>query len=495
MNKSLLPLMKLCEDYQTLIGIEYLLHWDSDTYMPAAGITTRSKHKEYISREQHRLLVGDSFSEALKKLIDPKTKKFHDPSLTFEEKTAILRALDDYEKESKLPQKLVEEIAKTTTESSHVWADCKKNDDFATFLPYLKKVFHLMQQKADCLGYKDHPYDALVDLYEPGMTIAQIDPLFNQIKKPIQQILNARSHPHTPHKGHYDINKQKELSLTLLNKMGFTKDTYRLDLSSHPFCLGLGPHDIRMTTRIGTDDLHSNLLTVLHEGGHGLYEDHAGHPSLPYNLSRYLSIGFHESQSKFWECFVGLSLPFWEGLHPSIKHHFPDSHLTAAEIYKEVTHVEPTLIRVESDEVTYPLHIILRYEIEKGLIDGTYKAEDLPDIWNTKMREYLGITPPNNRLGCLQDVHWSAGYVGYFPTYALGCIYAAQFFDKFKKDHPDYEALMRKGDFSFIKDWLVTHIHRYGRLYHSSELIAKATGTPLTSKFFTDHLLKKYQTS
>ncbi len=493
MNKSFSDLMQLCDDHQTLVGIDYLLHWDSETYMPKLGIITRAKHKEYLSREQHRLITSSSFLKALESLIDPKSKQFKDHTLSPEQKVAVLRALEDYEKENKLPEKLVEEIAKTTTEAAHIWATCKKEDDFPTFLPYLKKVFDLMKKKAECLGYEKHPYDALVDLFEPGMRSAEIDVLFNEIKAPIKKIVAAHAgKPHEAHKGNYEVQKQMALSLDLLDKMGFMKDTYRLDLSSHPFCLGLGHHDVRMTTRIHPDDPYSNLLTVLHEGGHGLYEDHAGHPSLPLNLSRYLSIGFHESQSKFWECYVGLSLPFWQGFTPSIHHHFPHCNLSAEQIYKEVNHVEPSFIRVESDEVTYCLHIILRYEIEKGLIDGTYRADDLPDIWKEKMADYVGVVPPNNRLGCLQDVHWSSGYVGYFPTYALGCIYAAQFFDQFKKDHPDYEEEMRKGDFSFVKNWLVNNIHRHGRMYNSLELIEKVTKRPLSSKYFIEHLQCKF---
>lgn len=495
MNKVYEQLIATSEEAHLLHTLDYLLLWDSETFMPKKGVSFRSIQKEYIAKMQHKVLTSDELKSAFKELIDFKTKKILIKDLTQDQEIAILRCFEDFEKESKLPSSLVESIAKITAEASHVWSKAKQENDFATFLPYLEKIFGLMRQKADYLGFDDHPYDALVDLYEPKMTSKELDHLFGTIKDPIRQLVAHRKSVNDEClKGNFSIESQKNLSDQLLLKMGYEKDTYRLDISSHPFCLGFGPHDVRMTTRITTDNFTDNISTLLHEAGHGLYEANTDNKELPFPLRRYLSIAMHESQSKFWECFVGLNKDFWTGFYPVAEQTFPSLKKVGLNtLYDAINKIEPSFIRVHADEVTYCLHVILRYEIEKGFIDGSLKPKDLPEIWREKMKHYLGITPPNDKEGCLQDIHWASGYIGYFPTYALGCFYAAQFFNQMKKDHPDYNKKMQHHDLIFLKEWLVKNVHHHGRKYYSHELVKKVTHEDVSAKHFLKYLNEKYK--
>ncbi|MBI5274495.1 MAG: carboxypeptidase M32 [Chlamydiales bacterium] len=494
MHPAYQRLMEISEEARLLQSLDYLLMWDSETYMPKKGISFRSSQKEYIAKLQHHLLTSKELSSIFKQLIDFQTKEVLIKDLSEDQQIAVLRCFEDYEKEIKLPSSLVEEIAKVAAESSHVWSKAKQENDFAAFLPYLEKTFDLMRKKADCLGFTDHPYDALIDLYEPKMTVQQLDKLFGTIKQPIQDLVANRKNINDDClKGNFDVEKQKKISHELLLKMGYDKDAYRLDLSSHPFCFGFCQDDIRMTTRINPSNFADNISTILHEAGHGLYEANIENTTLPIPLRRYLSIAMHESQSKFWECFVGLNKNFWQGFYPTVKQEFPSlSHLSLDTLYQAVNKIEPSFIRVHADEVTYCLHIILRYEIEKGFIEGSLKPKDLPDIWREKMKQYLGIVPPTDKEGCLQDIHFAAGYVGYFPTYALGCFYAAQFFNQLKKDHPDYSKKMQHHDLLFMKQWLTKHVHSEGRKYYSHELLQKVTKEGISSRHFLHYLNEKY---
>ncbi len=404
----------------------------------------------------------------------------------------------DYTKEVVLPQSFVEEFTKLTSEALVAWSHAKKEDAFQTFAPYLDRIVAMNQQKAELLGYKDHPYDALLDLFEPGVTTADVDKLFTDLKKflipLIRKIANEKPCDDSFLHGKFSHPKQMAFAQKLLDSIGYDMSKGRLDLSNHPFSSAAHPTDSRITTRIHKTSVMSNISAVLHEGGHALYEmglpkEHYGSP-----LCEAASLGIHESQSRFFETRIGLSKPFWSHFLPILKNTFkgPLEDISLDHFYEAINQVKPSLIRIEADEVTYNLHIILRFEIEKALIEGSLKVRDIPEAWNAKMKELLGITPETNSEGCLQDIHWSMGAFGYFPTYTLVNIYASHLFLGFTHDHPDWEDKVASGKLTFIKDWLEKHVYKYGRELSSQELLEKATNKKLSSNAFIDYITKKY---
>ena len=356
----------------------------------------------------------------------------------------------------------------------------------------------MSRKKADYIGYEDHPYDALLDEFEPHMTTKEIKNLFSPLQKAtmdlLKKIQSAKQVNDDFLIGDYSIEKQKSFNRELLKIIDYSTKNGRLDLSTHPFSLAMHPTDSRITTRIDSKDPMSNIRSVLHECGHAFYE--MGLPQEQYGtpLGDFLSLGIHESQSRWWETRIGMSKPFWKFCLPHFKNTFNGKleKVTLDKFWKALNKVEPSMIRVEADEVTYALHIILRFELEIKLIDGTLKPKDIPEAWNSKMKELLGITPKSNSEGCLQDIHWSMGAFGYFPTYSLGNLYAAHFFEAFEEKHSNWEKKVENGDVQFIKDWLSENVHSYGRQYTSKELLKKVTGKAFTSKAFEEYLNKKY---
>lgn len=487
-------LVTLSKEIATWCATSALLEWDQETYMPLRALDFRSTQNSLILSHAHKLKTGAKFAKLLQSLIDLKTGRTLDPSLTPDQQAALRAWRKDYLRAAKLPSSFVKTLTVTTTQACTAWARAKKESNFKKFAPHLEKVIKLNQKKADLLGYKESPYDALLDLFEPDSTCAKLIPLFDSLKTGLKALLQRTRPTDTRFlKEHFDPHAQLEFSKTLLHAMGFIPDSFRLDLSSHPFCSPFHPTDIRMTTRVHTDDLMSNLFSTLHEGGHGLYGqnlplEHYGTP-----LGEQLSLGMDESQSRFWETRIGRTRPFWHHFLPQLQTAFPQlKNISLDEFYRAINTVAPSFIRVEADEVTYTLHIILRFEIEKMLIEGTLKVKEIPQIWNQKMQELLGITPPNDSLGCLQDIHWSLGHIGYFSTYALGNLYAAQLFETFAKHHPDWETQLSQGNLTFVRDWLHTHIHHWGRRYSPHELIERVTGQPLSEKPFLNYLNMKY---
>jgi carboxypeptidase Taq len=331
------------------------------------------------------------------------------------------------------------------------------------------------------------------------MKTSYLTPLFEKLKIDLKELLREivakpqfdesflyRDCPHA---------QQLALCKAILQKMGFDEASSRLDLSVHPFCSTLHPKDVRMTTSIHPNNLFFAIFSTLHEGGHGLYNkglpaEHFGSP-----LCEPISLGFDESQSRFWETLIGQSEPFWHYFFPILQRdfHAQFGSLSFENFYQAINAVKPTLIRIEADEVTYNLHIIVRFEIEKGLIEGSIRVKDVPAVWNEKMRECLGIAPPYDGEGCLQDIHWSLGFIGYFPTYTLGNLYAAQIFEAFSHAHPDWKEKVRHGNLDFVREWLTTHIHQYGRQFSSEEMCRKVTGRPLSEQPFIDYLNHKYR--
>lgn len=480
-------------------SIHNMLEWDQETYMPKDAIDYRGQQLELMASLVHKHRTSPSFKKALSQLINLETGAIEDTTLTPEQIAAAREWRRDYLKASKLPSSFVKQLAKLSSKSIHVWSEAKRHNDFKQFAPYLQKIVTLNRKKADYLGFKEHPYDALLDLYEPEMTTAYLTPLFAKLKISLTELLKGiQAKPKTHHnffKHAYAAHSQIRFGHHLLEAMGFTKEMSRLDLSSHPFCNALNPKDVRMTTRIIPNQPLSNIFSVIHEGGHGLYEAQLNESLYGTPLCSAISLGLHESQSRFWETLIGRSLPFWQHFFPLLQKEFPSqlSNAHLDDFYKAVNNVESSLIRVEADEVTYCLHVILRFEIEKSLIEGSLQVKDLPLAWNDKMRTYLGISPSSDGEGCLQDIHWSMGAMGYFPTYALGNLYAAQFFESFEKAHPNWKEKVSKGELLFIKEWLKENLHKHGRQYTPHEIVKKITGRDLEEKPYVKYLNEKYK--
>lgn len=491
-------LVEFSREIATWGSVSCILEWDQETYMPKDAIELRSAQNSLVTSHTHKLKVSAKYTKLLKALINIETAEILDPALDAPKQAAVKIWRRDYLKSIRIPQSYIKTFVTTTTKACSAWADARKTSHFKTFAPHLEKIVKLNQKRAAYLGFKDSPYDALLDLYEPDCTAQKLTPLFNALKAGLKTLLHKITAATPPDRSFlkqpFDTKAQFEFGKQLLAAMGFSHDASRLDISSHPFCTSIYPHDIRMTTRLFENDAMSNIYSILHEGGHGLYGKNLPLEAFGTPLGEQVSLGIDESQSRFWETRIGRSLPFWTHFLPKLQTTFPQlSTITLDQFFPAINLVEPSFIRVEADEVTYSLHIILRFEIEKMLIEGNLKVKDLPAVWNQKMEELFGITPSSDTVGCLQDIHWSMGSMGYFPTYALGNLYAAQFFEKFAHDHPDWETKVAQGNLLFISEWLKTHIHRYGRQYTPEELVMKVTGKPLSEKPYLDYLNKKFQ--
>ncbi len=485
--------------YEThlLQSINYLTSWDQETYIPSGAHEFRSKMLSHLSGLIHERTVADEFYQKLSKLIDIESGDLRVSGLTTSQEACLREWRREYLLATKLPNAFVKESSEVTGKAANVWAEARKQNDFSLFEPYLEKIFSLARKKAEYYGYEEHPYDALLDEFEPYTKIKEIDPLFADLKEDLVELVKkigeSKQVNTKPLEEHYPTQKQKELGQQLFQELFVEMEHGRLDFSTHPFCTSMHPTDVRLTTRIDESDFLSNLLSVMHETGHALYSrnlpvEHFGTPA-----GESISLGIHESQSRWWETRVGRSLSFWRYFYPKVQKAFP--HLQAVsieEFYKAMNKVAPSLIRVEADEVTYCLHIIIRYELEKKLLEGSLSVKDLPKTWNQYYEELLGITPPSDSLGCLQDVHWSFGLIGYFPTYALGNMYACQFFETFQQEEKEWEKKIEKGDFSCMRDWLKQHVHSQGKVYPAKELVRKITGKSLSQKPYISYLNQKY---
>ena len=493
-------LIKLSKQITHLSSIIYLLEWDQEIYMPSDGIEYRPEQIAFLSGLVHQKKTSKSFAKILDSLIDLDTKTIKDPHLTPIQITALQKWCRDYSLAAKIPSSFVKNFANVTSKAVHAWQIAKRHNDFKLFLPHLQKVVSLCREKADIIGYQEHPYDALLDTYEPEAKTSDLTAIFSKLKLPLKQLLKEISiKDSVENRFLYQFcpkHTQLEFAHLILKKMGFSPSSSRLDCSMHPFCPGLQPKDTRMTVAVNPENILGTISAALHEGGHGLYHmglvtEHYGTP-----LAESLSLGIDESQSRFWETLIGQNKHFWQYFFPILQQKLPKQFglITLDQFYRAINNIQPHFIRIETDEISYNLHILLRFEIEKQLIEGFLSVKDIPDAWNERMRDYLGLDPKLDSQGCLQDIHWSLGMIGYFPTYALGNLYAAQFFSQFKKDQPDWEIQAERGNLSPIRTWLQTHIHQYGRQYTQEELCQKVTGSALSEKFFINYLQKKYKT-
>jgi carboxypeptidase Taq len=474
-----------------------ILGWDQEVYMPGANAPYRADQLSLLAGMCHQKFTDPQVGDLLAQAATSKSLT-QDP---LSDSTVNIREwARSYERSKKIPQALVEEMARVTSNAQVEWVSARKENQFSKFQPWLEKIIALTQEQAKCYGYRDNPYDALLEDYEPGLTTAQLNVLFPPLKKRLAELVvkitSSKKQPDLSIlKRVCPIPAQQDFCRRLAEVIGFDFDRGRIDISAHPFTTGLGPGDTRITTRFEEANFENSFFSTLHEGGHGLYDQGLpsnGHYGTPRASA--VSLGIHESQSRLWENLVGRGLPFWTFAFPELKKAFPGvfDDLSLEDFYFAINHSAPSFIRTESDEVTYNLHVALRYDIEVSLISGKLKAAEVPEAWNKAMKESLGVTPPNDSKGCLQDVHWSHGSFGYFPTYTLGNLYSAQFFDAASREAGPFEDKFKKGDFSPLKKWLNEKIHAEGQKYLANELCEKVTGKPLSSDFFLNYLEKKF---
>jgi carboxypeptidase Taq len=453
-----------------------LLSWDQQVMMPLQGAAIRAEQMATVGRIAHQKFTSPEVGTLLDDLRDWGEQHEFDSF----EASLVRVAARDWEKASRVPADLRAEITRSAALANPVWVAARRDNDFASFLPVLRTNLDLRKRYIECFDVPDEPYDVVLDDFERGMKTAEVRRLFEYLKehqaplvKEVAERAQIEKRPRT-----FDVAAQKVFELEIVREFGFTDDAWRLDPTVHPFASGTGATDIRITTRYFTDRLEG-LFGTMHEFGHGLYE-HQVDPSLERSpLARGVSLGMHESQSRMWENLVGRSLPFWRRFFPRAQELFPTLADDDAESwYRTVNAVEPSLIRVEADEATYNLHIILRFELEQALLADAFPLEQLPEEWNRRIFEYLGIEVPTDTEGVLQDVHWSGGSVGYFPTYALGNLISAQIWERVVADLPDLYDAFEAGDFSPLRDWLREHLHRHGRKFTPAETLERVAGTP-----------------
>jgi len=483
-----------------LQGIEALLGWDQETYMPEGAGAARSEQVAYITTLMHAKQVGEPLKDALEELIDLQTGELRIMTLSDRETRQLKEIWRDFRQESLLPSAFVTELAKHASISQQAWVRARKDNDFAFFEPFLTKMVQLQKEKANYLSVGSTPYDSLLDQFEPDMTSEKVAGLFGEIRSrlvPLIQSINEVKHRVSGSilTKEYDVDKQWDFGISMLEAIGFDKNIGRQDRSAHPFTTSTHPTDVRTTTRLRGNDLKSALLSTLHEGGHALYEQGLPVEEFGNPLGQSISLGIHESQSRMWENLIGLSPSFWRFAYPKLQVKFPDQlrNTDREKFFAAMNRVRPSLIRVEADEATYNLHIMLRFEIEKMLINEDFPVAELPRLWNEKMGEYLGVTPKSDSEGVLQDVHWSFGAFGYFPTYTLGNLYSVQFFNQALKDISGLDDSCGRGDFSGLLEWLRKHIHSIGRGRKAEELVRELTGQPLSAQPFMDYLEAKYK--
>jgi len=500
------PYAELCDlsrQAATLGAIGALLNWDQETYMPDAAGPNRAEEQAIIAALVHERHTSPRVGELIAACEGDTTLSGDPASATA---AAVREFRRDYDLATKLPGDLVAELARVGSQAQQVWKDARAKSDFAMFAPWLEKMMALSRKKADCYGVPagGERYDALLNEYEPGMTAKELDGIFSPLRQRlaafIAQLAKVPKKPSdAPILSKIEPDRQHKFGLFILEAMGFDLKAGRLDITTHPFCSGMAPGDTRLTTRYRDEKFTDALYGTMHEAGHGLYEQglpkSAATPGASGTLfgnplADSISLGIHESQSRMWENLVGRSRVFWEWALPHAKKIMGPAleSYSVDDLFRAVNIVNPSYIRVEADEATYNLHIMLRFDIERALLAGQLQPKDVPGVWNAKFKEYFGLDVPDDRRGCLQDVHWAFGLVGYFPTYTLGNLYAAQFWETIRGQISDLDQQIRRGDFKALKSWLNTNIHAHGRRYRAADLCRMLTGNPLTADPLMRHL-------
>jgi carboxypeptidase Taq len=490
----------LLMEIKKISSITAVLHWDQETYMPNGSGNIRAEQLSYLSGLAHKLHTGDSFRAELEKLVDMETGEPRITSINDEMRRYLYLTWKDYRDSAALPPEFVQELTFHAAKSQQVWAKARQDNDYKSFAPFLEKMVEYKKREADYYGYNTTPYDALLDKYEPAMTSEKVTVLFDEMRdrlvKLVKDIKNSgQKIDETPLKQSFDVDKQWKFGLKIAGDMGFDFEKGRQDRSAHPFTTGFHPTDVRITTRLSENNFKMALLATIHETGHALYEQGLQVEDFGTTFGDAVSYGFHESQSRLWENQVGRGRHFWKHYFPILQKYFPEplKGIDMEQFYKMLNVVTPSLNRVESDEVTYSLHIMLRFEIEKMLINDNQPVNELPEIWNAKMEEYLGIRPSDDKDGVLQDIHWSMGAFGYFPTYALGNLYSAPIMEQAQRDIENLHNKIQEGELLPLRQWLKENVHSKGRRLFVEELIREITGSPLSAKPFLDYLETKYR--
>lgn len=466
-----------------------LLGWDEQTHLPPAASAARGRQHAALETVLHEKLTDEQVGEWLARLEEAQLEPLDADLVRLSKRR--------FEREVKLPAELVEELATQRSKAQESWLRARRANDFSLFEPDLRRMFELSREQAERLGYDDHPYDVLHDEYEMGSSARRVRGLFEQLRPELVELARTAAGDDRQDDvlfREFDVARQEEFVRAEVERFGFDFERGRLDPSVHPFAEGIDPSDVRITTRYRSDFLSSALFATLHEAGHGLYEQGLD-PSLSRTpVGKAVSLGVHESQSRLWENLVGRSLPFWRGAYPRLQKLFPALEgVKLEEFYRAINCVKPSLIRVEADEVTYNLHVIARFELELAMLEGELDTADLPEAWNAKYSELLGIEPPDDLLGCLQDVHWAFGLIGYFPTYTLGNVMSVQIFEAAKGSIADLDERIEAGDHRPLRDWLRENIHRQGSRYQPDELLHRVTGSSLDAGPYLRYLRNKFE--
>jgi len=487
-------LQDYCRESALLESVTELLGWDEQTKMPARGAPLRADQSSLMAGLVHARQTDPRIGECLAELRD--SPLADDPH---SDEGATIRQLGrEYEKNLRLPQELVEQLARMSVVGQQTWVEARRADDYGRFAPILEQIVALCREKADALGWEECRYDALLDEYEPEAKTSEVrqalEPLGDALVTLLEDVVGSgREPPASLLQREYPVTAQESLGLAAARLIGFDFGAGRLDVAAHPFCCGLGPGDCRITTRYDQSYWPTSFFGILHETGHGLYEQGLRQDQFGLPPGRFASLGIHESQSRLWENQVGRGRPFWQHFYPIAQQTFSAAlgDVPFDDFYGAINRVRPSLIRVEADEVTYNLHILIRFELEQALINGELDVANLPEAWNQQYREKLGIGPTNDADGVLQDIHWSGGMIGYFSTYSLGNMYAAQIFDAIHSEIGDLDTQMGRGDFGELLRWLRAKVHAKGQCYNSQELVHEVTGRPATSEPLLNYLRGK----
>ena len=491
-------LVKLKESLSEIVNLQNaaaVLGWDQQTYMPSGGAVSRGNQLAMLGKIAQEYAISPELGELISKL------KEELPSLdpNSDDARLIKVSARDYDKATRVPVEFVVENAKVTTLAQQAWMEARQKSDFSIFLPHLTRVVELRRQYASYFPNFKHPYDALLDDFEPGMLTSEVQAIFNDLRpKQVELIKAIGDQPQVDDSFlhlDYDESKQWKFGEEVITKFGYDWSRGRQDKAAHPFTTSFGLDDVRITTRVDPHFFNTMIFGTMHECGHALYQLGIGRNLADTGLDGGASLGIHESQSRMWENLVGRSFPFWEHFYPKLQEYFPTQlgNVDLTSFYKAINRVQPSFIRVEADEATYNLHIMLRLELEIAMIEGKVELKDLPEIWNSRMKDYLEVTPPNDAQGVLQDIHWSFGGLGYFSTYALGNLISVQLWEKINADNPVLMDQIRDGKFEELLHWLQENVHKHGRKFDPNELVKKATGSTISPEPYLAYLNKKFK--
>lgn len=493
-NERIGKLLRLLQEITDLEALQALADWDQQTGMPEGASEVRSHQAATLQGLIHERWTAPHLGELLSEL----QETVQQASFTDADRGLVRHARRLYDRATKLPRQLVEELQRARVINHDVWVRARAQNDFTSFSPCLEHMVNLQREVADRYGYQENRYDALLDVYEPELTARRVEQFFVPVREAstslLQRIQASGKKIETSFlQGNFSEAQQKALAEKLLKCIGYNFSRGQMAISAHPFTTSLGaPQDVRLTVRY-SDLLPMSMMSALHEGGHALYEQGCASALLRTPLACGTSLGIHESQSRLWENAIGRSEAFWRGQYALVQEAFPQQfqQISVADFARALNHVEASLIRVEADEVTYNLHVIIRFELEKALINGEMSVASLPRLWNEKYRSYLGVEPDSDTNGVLQDVHWTFGF-GYFPTYTLGNLYGAQIYHTLRQHFADFDQRLASGETAFILSWLNEHLYQYGSIYHPDELIQHVTGEAANPRYFVDYLTDKF---